>query len=238
MNTMIKLTDVHKSFIVHTQNGEKLDVLKNLSFEVKAGECLVLDGPSGTGKSTVLKLIYGNYLATRGEILLSPKGSEPLELTTASTRKIIEFRANHMSYVSQFLRVIPRVSSLETVAENLSTNKDKSSTAWLHAIERSKELLSQLNIPKRLWDLPPSTFSGGEQQRINIARNLIKEKPILLLDEPTASLDDTNSKIVISLFLKALDHGASLIGIFHDSQAAKRLATQRLDIHPFKSTNE
>ena len=192
---MIELIDVYKSFKVHNQNGVSLEVLEGMNFRVGAGECLVLDGPSGLGKSTVLKMIYGNYLVSKGQILITQKDKTRIDLTKAPPRAVLDLREHHLAYVSQFLRVIPRVSALDIVIESLTREKDKTSLAWLEAEEKSKEILSQLNIPMNLWALPPATFSGGEQQRVNIARNLIKDKPILLLDEPTSSLDKNNSKI-------------------------------------------
>jgi len=231
---MIELTDVEKTFTVHSQNGVQLHVLQGVNLNVKAGECLVLDGPSGMGKSTILKMIYGNYLASKGRILVTPPKALPIEVGKATPREIIELRENFMAYVSQFLRVVPRVSALDIVAESLLKESNKFTTEWNLAQEQSKEMLSKLNIPMSLWSLPPATFSGGEQQRVNIARNLVKQKPILLLDEPTASLDKRNSKIVIDLFLQALERGAAIIGIFHDPETANIIATKRLDMSQFR----
>ncbi len=234
---MIELIDVDKSFTIHSQNGVMLNVLQGLNLSVDKGECLVLDGPSGMGKSTVLKMIYGNYLANKGQILISPNANLKVDLTTALPRTILDLREKHMAYVSQFLRVVPRVSALDIVIESLTKEKNTTTSVWQDAQEQSKDILSKLNIPMSLWSLPPATFSGGEQQRINIARNLIKEKPILLLDEPTASLDKTNSRIVLELFLKAMDKGAAIIGIFHDQETASVLATKRLDMNQFRKNS-
>ncbi len=139
-----------------------------------------------------------------------------------------------MGYVSQFLRIIPRVSALEIVAESLIEDLDRSGMDWDQSLDKAKDVLSQLNIPMNLWNLPPATFSGGEQQRINIARNLIKRKPVLLLDEPTASLDKVNTQIVVDLIQQVLHQGTAVIGIFHDPELAKALATQRLDMTQFR----
>lgn len=231
---MIELIDVHKTFTVHNQSGVQLQVLEGLNFKVQSGECLVLDGPSGLGKSTVLKMIYGNYLASKGQILISQKENTSIDLVKALPRTILDLRENQIAYVSQFLRVIPRVSALDIVIESLTQEKDKTSLTWIEAQDRSKEMLSKLNIPMNLWSLPPATFSGGEQQRVNIARNLIKEKPILLLDEPTSSLDKLNSKIVINLFQQSISKGAAVVGIFHDQETADILATQRINMNQFR----
>jgi alpha-D-ribose 1-methylphosphonate 5-triphosphate synthase subunit PhnL len=180
-------------------------------------------------------MIYGNYLASKGQILISQKENSTIDVTKALPRTILDLRENHIAYVSQFLRVIPRVSALDIVIESLTKEKDKASKAWIEAEDQSKEILATLNIPMNLWPLPPATFSGGEQQRVNIARNLIKEKPVLLLDEPTSSLDKQNSKVVIDLFLKAIKRGAAVIGIFHDQDTADALATQRINMNQFRN---
>ena len=231
---IVELIDVDKTFTVHNQNGVVLSVLKHVNLSVSEGECLVLDGPSGMGKSTVLKLIYGNYRASQGQIGLSPHNGLAVDITQAPPRTVIELRNNFMGYVSQFLRIIPRVSALEIVAESLIEDLDRSGMDWDQSLDKAKDVLSQLNIPMNLWNLPPATFSGGEQQRINIARNLIKRKPVLLLDEPTASLDKVNTQIVVDLIQQVLHQGTAVIGIFHDPELAKALATQRLDMTQFR----
>ena len=230
---IVELIDVNKTFTVHNQNGLILPVLKNLNLSISKGECLVLDGPSGMGKSTVLKLIYGNYKTSSGQIILSPPNCLPIDITQTEPRTVIDLRANFLGYVSQFLRVIPRVSALEIVADSLIEDQAMGDVGRTESLDKAKEILTKLNIPVNLWSLPPATFSGGEQQRINIARNLIKNKPVLLLDEPTASLDRINTQIVIDLILQALHQGTAVIGIFHDPELSKALATKRLDMTQF-----
>jgi alpha-D-ribose 1-methylphosphonate 5-triphosphate synthase subunit PhnL len=231
---IVELIDVDKTFTVHHQNGVVLSVLKHVNLSVSQGECLVLDGPSGMGKSTVLKLIYGNYRASQGQIVLSPPNARAVDITQAPPRTVIELRHHFMGYVSQFLRIIPRVSALEIVAESLIEDQEMNGTDRDQSLDKAKDMLSQLNIPMNLWNLPPATFSGGEQQRINIARNLIKRKPVLLLDEPTASLDKVNTQIVVDLIQQVIHQGTAVIGIFHDPVLAKALATQRLDMTQFR----
>jgi alpha-D-ribose 1-methylphosphonate 5-triphosphate synthase subunit PhnL len=187
MNTMIEITGAEKSFTMHLQGGVRLPVVHGVSFLVNAGECVVLSGPSGAGKSSILKMIFGNYRCKGGGILVRHQGGV-LDIARAEPRQILSVRRSTIGYVSQFLRAVPRVPTLDVVAEPLLVT----GVARADARERAGALLRRLNIPERLWRLPPSTFSGGEQQRVNIARGFISDLPVLLLDEPTASLDAAN----------------------------------------------
>ncbi|WP_120993021.1 phosphonate C-P lyase system protein PhnL [Stutzerimonas urumqiensis] len=226
MNNLIEVRDLRKRFTLHQQHGVVLNVLEGVGFAVGAGECLVLHGRSGAGKSTLLRTLYGNYLA-EGSIRVRHRG-EPLELVGAAPRQVLSVRRETIGYVSQFLRVIPRVSCLDVVMEPALAR------GWnrTEAEARAKRLLARLNIPERLWTLAPGTFSGGEQQRVNLARGFMVEWPVLLLDEPTASLDETNRQVVLELIGEAKAAGAALIGIFHDRAARKAVADRYLDMTP------
>ena len=232
---MLQMSGVEKHFTLHNQNGLRLAVLDGVNLEIRPGECVALDGHSGTGKSTLLKLIHANYRASAGSIIVRPPGRPPIDVTTASARDLVQLRRDTIGYVSQFLRVIPRVPALDVVAEPLIDDAGQESVAIESARERAREWLSRLRIHERLWGLPPATFSGGEQQRINIARNLIKPKPLLLLDEPTASLDALNTGSVIELIREAVARGAAIAGIFHDSKVRAAVATRRVDVADFRS---
>lgn len=232
---MLQLKKVTKQFTLHHQHGVQLNVLNAVDMTVSEGECVVLDGPSGMGKSTLLKLIYANYRATSGKIEVRQADGSTLELTKADPRELVRMRRDTVGYVSQFLRVIPRVSALDVVAEPLIEDVAYDIVAIEKAREIARALLTRLRIPERLWELPPATFSGGEQQRINIARNMIKPQPILLLDEPTASLDAANTQTVIDLIHEALSRGAALIGIFHDSNVGHAVATRHIDVSQFRN---
>jgi alpha-D-ribose 1-methylphosphonate 5-triphosphate synthase subunit PhnL len=232
---MLQMKQVSKRFTLHHQNGAELQVLNQVDMSVSAGECVVLDGPSGMGKSTLLKLMYANYRATSGQIEVQQADGRLLELTQASPRELVRMRRDTMGYVSQFLRVIPRVSALDVVAEPLIEDGAEQAQAIEAAREQARMWLTRLRIPEGLWHLPPATFSGGEQQRINIARNMIKPRPILLLDEPTASLDAANTQTVIDLIQEAVARGAALVGIFHDAHVGAAVATRRLDVAQFRS---
>jgi alpha-D-ribose 1-methylphosphonate 5-triphosphate synthase subunit PhnL len=231
MNTLIEVRDLSKTFTLHQQNGVVLNVLRGMNFSVRGGECLVLHGHSGAGKSTLLRTLYGNYLPAGGSIRLQHDG-QWVELVGAEPRRVLDVRRRTLGYVSQFLRVIPRVSSLEVVMEPALTR------GWPReqAQQRAQALLTRLNIAPRLWQLAPSTFSGGEQQRINIARGFMVPWPILLLDEPTASLDETNGQLVLELIDEAKAAGTAVIGIFHDRVAREAVADRHLDMTPLDLT--
>ena len=221
---MIRVERLSKTFVLHHQNGINLPVLYNASLTVEAGECVVLHGHSGSGKSTLLRSLYANYLPDTGHIHIK-HGDEWVDLVTAPARKVLEVRKSTIGWVSQFLRVIPRVSALDVVMQpllDLGVSRDE-------CYAKAASLLTRLNVPERLWHLAPSTFSGGEQQRVNIARGFIVDYPILLLDEPTASLDEKNSAAVVELIDEAKARGAAIVGIFHDEAVRNRVADR---LHP------
>ena len=215
---MIRVRGLTKTFTLHNQGGVELPVLEGLDLDVAPGECVALHGPSGSGKSTLLKCLYANYHATAGTITV---GST--EVTTASDQRLLRLRRETVGYVSQFLRVIPRVPALDIVAEPVHGERD--------ARERAEQLLLRLRIPMRLWSVPPATFSGGEQQRINVARGFIRKLPVLLLDEPTASLDTDNRLTVVEMINQARAEGAAIVGIFHDQKVREAVATRVVEFH-------
>ena len=220
----ISVKDLSKKFVLHNQGGAELPVLEGIGLEVMPGECVVLDGPSGSGKSTLLKCLYANYRADAGTVHVS-HGEGRVELGAASPRELLGLRRDTLGYVSQFLRAIPRVPALDIVAEPLAEDAGEDAEKIREAQREAKNLLLRLRIPQRLWYVPPATFSGGEQQRINIARSLVKPRPILLLDEPTASLDADNRVTVVSLINEARARGAAIVGIFHDARVRDAVAT-------------
>lgn len=222
---MIQLENVAKTFVMHLRDGARLPVVQGVSISVEAGECVVLGGPSGAGKSSILKMIYGNYRTDTGAIRVrGPEGW--LDVATAPPRAILALRRTTISYVSQFLRTIPRVSALDIVA----TAAREGGADGEQADSRARELLTRLNIPQRLWGLPPATFSGGEQQRVNIARGFASDRPVLLLDEPTASLDAENRSVVVELIEARKRGGAAVLGIFHDADVRSRVASRTVDV--------
>lgn len=230
---MIEVRGLGKMFTLHNQGGIRLPVLEAVDFDAAAGDCLVLAGPSGTGKSTLLRCLYGNYLATEGSIRVRA-GDDWVELVGAPEQRILALRRDVIGYVSQFLRVIPRVSALDVVAEPLRMAGIDAGEARECAVA----MLRRLNVPQRLWGLAPATFSGGEQQRVNIARGFIARHPILLLDEPTASLDPDNRAVVVALIREARAAGRCLLGIFHDEEVRDAVASRVLALRPAQAAVE
>lgn len=222
---MIDVRGLSKAFTLHHQGGVQLGVLDATDLQVAAGECVVLRGPSGAGKSSLLRCLYGNYLAQSGKIQV--RGADGwIDVASAPARHILELRRTQLGYVSQFLRAIPRVPAEQVVAQPAI---DAGAPADA-ALERARQTLARLNIPENLWHLPPATFSGGEQQRVNVARAFARDFPILLLDEPTASLDAANRDIVVELVNAARERGAAIVGIFHDPQVRTAVATRIFDL--------
>jgi alpha-D-ribose 1-methylphosphonate 5-triphosphate synthase subunit PhnL len=228
MTALLTVRDVAKSFTMHLRGGVVLEVVRNVTFEVGAGECVVLGGPSGVGKSSLLKMIYGNYGVDAGSISLIHHGT-PVDLATAAPRTVLALRRDTIGYVSQFLRTVPRVAAVDVVAEPLvSRGVDRG-----EAGRQARVLLSRLNLPEQLWSLPPATFSGGEQQRVNIARGFITDHPVLLLDEPTASLDATNRAVVVEIIADKKQAGIAMLGIFHDEDVRAAVADRIIDVSAF-----
>lgn len=222
---MIVVEAAAKSFTLHNQGAVRLPVLAGVSLKVKAGECVALTGVSGAGKSTLMRMIYGNYLCEAGSIRVR-HGEGWVDVARADPHEILSLRRASLGYVSQFLRVIPRVPTLDVVAEPLLAL----GTAREAARARAAALLERLNVPGDLWALSPTTFSGGEQQRVNIARGFAHPYPCLLLDEPTASLDATNRAVVLDLIREAKARGAAILGIFHDTAARAAVCDREFTI--------
>jgi alpha-D-ribose 1-methylphosphonate 5-triphosphate synthase subunit PhnL len=228
MATPLVVSEVSKSFTMHLRDGLRLPVVANVSFSVASGECVVLGGPSGIGKSSILKMLYGNYAVDAGQILIEHK-DRIIDIASADPRSVLEVRRATLGYVSQFLRTVPRVATIDVVAEPLVAR----GIAAEQARERAAELLENLNLPRDLWQLPPATFSGGEQQRVNIARGFITDHRILLLDEPTASLDAANRAVVVEMIRAKKAAGVALLGIFHDEEVREAVADRVLDVSQF-----
>lgn len=245
----IEVRNLCKRFTLHLQDGLQMPILAGVDMDVNAGECVVIHAPSGAGKSTLLRCLYANYRATSGSIRIRHGRMEDadenskddceghnkedgnagwVDLACASARDVHAVRRDTMGFVTQFLRVIPRVPTLDLVAEPLLARGIDAREAQ----DAAMSLLSRLRIAPRLWQVPPATFSGGEQQRVNIARTLIRNDPVLLLDEPTASLDDANRATVIALIRAARERGAAIVGIFHDEQVRQAVATRLFHLAP------
>ena len=221
---MINVSNVSKNFTLHNQGSAVIPVIAGAELTVGPGECVALTGASGAGKSTLMRMIYGNYLAAGGQILVGE-----VDVASSEPREILALRKDTLGYVSQFLRVVPRVPTIDVVAEPLLLTGYSGDEAR----SRAEALLARLNIPQRLWSLSPTTFSGGEQQRVNIARGFAYDYPALLLDEPTASLDAANRDTVLALIEEAKSRGAAILGIFHDIAARQQICDREVDVSVF-----
>jgi len=243
---VLTVRGLRKTFTLHLRDGLRLPVLEGVDLAVRAGECLALAGPSGEGKSTLLRCLYGSYGAEAGSAVLHRADGSDVDLLQASPRRMLALRERELGYVSQFLRALPRVPALDVVAQRIvaaqpiaAADDDTAHEAvWQQARERAATLLQRLNLPPALWSLPPATFSGGEQQRVNIARGFAVPARLLLLDEPTASLDADNRRVVMDLIAEAKAAGCAIIGIFHDAEVREAVATRTLTLlrHPQPET--
>ena len=229
----LSVSGLDKTFTMHLRGGLTLPVMRGATLAVEAGECVVLGGPSGIGKSSILKMIYGNYAVDRGRIEIFHDGAVH-DIATASPRQVLEIRRRTLGYVSQFLRTVPRVGALDIVAEPLTARGMPAAEAR----DIAAILLARLNLPEALWQLPPATFSGGEQQRVNIARGFITDHPVLLLDEPTASLDAANRTVVVEMIREKKAKGTALLGIFHDEDVRARVADRIVDVGAFSARRQ
>ena len=222
-NIVLYAENISKSFTLYNQGGIKFQVLEGVSLGLEPGECVALTGNSGTGKSTLMRCLYGNYRVDSGAIWLKHEGNL-VDLCQLQSYELLTVRQKTIGYVSQFLRVIPRVPALEVAAEPLlELGVDKNV-----AVKKIRNLFARLNLPQHLWHLSPTTFSGGEKQRVNIARALAVNYPILLLDEPTSALDASNSQVVIELLKERQKEGCAMVGIFHDEEVRSKLCNREL----------
>lgn len=228
---ILRVESATKTFTLHGHGGARFCVLKDVQLELQRGESVALTGPSGIGKSSLLRMIYGNYAADSGRILIRC-GSKIIDMASAPPPIVMQVRRETVGYVSQFLRVIPRVSTLDVVMEPLLDR----GVAEKEARERAEAVLHRLGISKRLWPLSPTTFSGGEQQRVNIARVFVCSYPLLLLDEPTASLDPRHRDSVVTLIREAWRGGAAIVGVYHDALVRRQAADREVSLELFAAT--
>jgi len=224
---ILKIEGLSKQFQLHDQN-KLIPSCAQVQLEVFAGELTALIGPTGVGKSSVLKAIYRTYLPSSGRILYRDANGAITDLAQASEHRMLELRKQDLGFVTQFLHCLPRKSAVEVVAAPLVQRGSPRAAA----AERACELLSLLNVPERLWAVPPATFSGGEKQRVNLARGLIARPRLLLLDEPTASLDPATTDRVVDLLQSIKAEGVAMLAIFHHPELVERLADRVIALTP------
>jgi alpha-D-ribose 1-methylphosphonate 5-triphosphate synthase subunit PhnL len=235
----LAIRNLAKHFTLHLRGGARLQVLDGTSLDVHAGECIALVGASGRGKSTLMKCLFGSYGADAGELQFDSSAGL-VDIARATPQRMLALRRRDIAYVSQFLRVVPRVPALDVVAQRLldaepfapSDDLDDADQALRldAARDEARRLLARLNLPPTLWELPPATFSGGERQRVNIARGFVQPARLLLLDEPTASLDAANRRVVVELIGEAKARGTTIVGIFHDEEVRDAVASRCVEL--------
>ena len=216
----LEVKNLNKTFTVHTRGSIEVKGFENIEFSVKKGEFLSLFGPSGAGKSSILKTLFRTYTTTSGNIIFHRDNGSKMDLATATQSEILNLRKSEIGYVSQFLQILPRISAVDVVAEQLIFKGESEEASK----QKAKDMLDYLSIREELFDLSPLTFSGGEQQRVNIAKGIIAPKSLLLLDEPTASLDKTNTMKVVEKLKLLKKQGVSMVGIFHDLEAMEMIS--------------
>lgn len=224
---VLKVTNYSKFFFLHAQK-KSVPSSNNVSFSVNEGQLLAIVGPTGSGKSSVLKGIYRTYIPSSGSIIYTDAHGHEIDLIQADEHKILDLRRRDIGYVSQFLHCLPRQTTLDVVGQPLMRLGMKRHESH----EKASVLLKALNVPEHLWSIPPATFSGGERQRVNIARGIIHKPRLLLLDEPTASLDPKTTQLVIELIEDLKSEGVSIISIFHQPELTDRLADHVLRLSP------
>ena len=219
MQEILRVESLSKEFMIHERN-QRLRAFEDVNFVACAGELLALVGASGSGKSSILKCIYRTYLATAGSILYQTSHGGEVDLAQADDAQVLGLRRSEIRFVSQFFKVIPRRSAFQIVENTLREHgKDD-----LESHDMAKSCLSQVGLPHRLWNLPPNTFSGGEKQLVNFAQALAVRPRLLLLDEPTASLDPVATEMILRVITELKSDDLAMIGVFHDRNIVERLA--------------
>ncbi len=227
---MIRCEGLSKTFVLHVRGGARIEAFRDVRFTLEPGQFLGVSGPSGSGKSSLLKCLFRTYLPSSGEAWYTDARARMIDLAAAGAHEILRLRRQEIGYISQFFPVIPRVSALDTIANGMVARGFPRSESE----EQARQLLARLAIPRRLWQMYPSTFSGGEKQRINIIHAVIARPRLLLLDEPTASLDAASAREAVSLIQELKGQGTAMIGVFHDTALLARLSDSIVEMTPMR----
>jgi alpha-D-ribose 1-methylphosphonate 5-triphosphate synthase subunit PhnL len=227
MSPILKIEGLEKHFHLHEQD-KLIPSCANVNLEVRAGQLTALVGPTGAGKSSVLKCIYRTYRPSAGRIRFCTADGHEIDLADVSEHRMLELRKREIGFVTQFLHCLPRKVASDVVAEPLLLRNQPRERARAQATD----LLAALSIPARLWNVPPTTFSGGEKQRVNLARGLVARPRLLLLDEPTASLDPKTTERVVAILQELKQEGVAMLAIFHQPGLVERLADRVVNLVP------
>lgn len=230
---ILTVEDYAKTFHLHERN-KIIPSASRVNLSVYSGKLTALVGPTGAGKSSVLQGIYRTYLPSAGRILFRTRTGDVVNLARADEHQVLELRKQEISFVTQFLHCLPRKSAIDVVAEPLFAR----GVLVEEARERAAKLLQQLAVPGHLWNVPPATFSGGEKQRVNLARGLIAQPRLLLMDEPTASLDPATTERVVAHIETLKATGIGMLAIFHHPDLVRRLADDVVELSSPIPVNE
>lgn len=225
MEPILEIRGLSKQFYLHEQNRE-IKSCNDIYFKLNKGEFIGIVGTSGAGKSTVLRCIYRTYLASEGEVIYQSLSYGKVDLLLAAEREIVHLRKVEIGYVSQFLSILPRTTAKEHVIEGALD----AGFSEEEALVKAEEMLRYFKLNETLWDIYPNTFSGGEKLRLNLAHAMVKAPRLLLLDEPTASLDNATKQLVKELLMRLKKEGTSIIGIFHDLEFMEGLCDKVYNI--------
>ncbi|BCX03797.1 MAG: ABC transporter [Candidatus Roseilinea sp.] len=219
---ILEVKHLSKHFDVHHLQ-RRVVAFSELTFDLCAGEFVLVAGPNGVGKSSLLRCLYRTYLPVSGQALYHARDGT-IDLARAADVDIAKLRREEIGHVTQFLRVRPRVSALEVVAEPLIA----AGLSHTEAQERAARWLAALGLRRELWDAYPATFSGGEQQKVNLAHALIVPRRLLLLDEPTASLDPQARAALMEQLAQLKRSGVAMIGVFHHAEEVRHLVDKEV----------
>jgi alpha-D-ribose 1-methylphosphonate 5-triphosphate synthase subunit PhnL len=219
---VLSVRGMRKVFTLHTMGGRSVPALDGVDLDVHAGEHVALAGSSGAGKSSLLKCIHRSYVPTAGHAWLTLTDGVRVDLPVLDDRQLLAVRSQEMGYVSQFLRAEPRRPTLDLVVRS-GVRRGLGLEA---AEDAATSVLGRLGIGEELWPIHVTLLSGGEKQRVNLAAALVSPPRLLLLDEPVSALDPANRETALSLIGELTARGVAVVGVFHDLEAMRRLATR------------
>ena len=232
MTQVLEINKLTKGFSLHHLEKD-IPAFEDITFSVAAGEFVLLKGANGAGKSTLLRTLYRSYLPLAGEIRFHSSHGV-IDLARAADVDIAHLRRSEIGFVTQFLTARPRVSAEAIVAEPLRL------AGWRQeaALDEARKALETFGVKKDLWAAYPTTFSGGEQQKVNLARALILPQKLLMLDEPTASLDANARTALVARLRELKGQGTAMIGVFHHPDDVLHLIDRIVDLTPEYTQSE
>ena len=232
MTPILDVRGLSKGFTIH-HLGTRMEAFQDVSFTLHPGAFLLIKGRNGAGKSTLLRTLYRSYLPARGEILYHSLHGV-IDLARAADVDVTLLRRTEIGFVTQFLTARPRVSAEDLVSEPLRL----AGVPPDDALEQARHWLGAFGVRPALWAAYPTTFSGGEQQKVNLARALILPRRLVLLDEPTASLDASARAALVDRLADLKARGTAMIGVFHHPGDVADLVDCAIDLTPDAEPHE